>query len=128
MATAPFFDDRDELKEVYEPSGAGKQFLEIETAFRYAGYQVQSSELSPHRPVAVVVLHVSAGRMPIISDHARLMAHAIQILRQTSIWFNEADVNVRPQRKGALISFLWEPPVVESIQGMDLDELLKLLP
>ena len=118
--------DREELKELFAPTGAARQFLEIQTAFRRAGYEVRRAELSPHRPVAVVVLRLSG--CSVTSDGAALKKRAVSILRQARIWFDETNVSTRLQGGTLLVSFLWEPPAADSLQSMEFDELLRLLP
>jgi hypothetical protein len=122
------FDDRAELKEMFQPVGAASQFLEIQAAFERAGCKVQRAELSPHRPLAVVALLLKRNGFSSTSDPCQLNERAIAILRQANIWFEEDHVDARLLGSRVLVSFLWKPPTVDSVRAMELDELLRLLP
>lgn len=96
--------EADFMKDVYEPSGTARRFLEIETAFYRAGYRTKSTELSPH-PVAVFrFVRRTAPRFP---DRVQFMKHVRQILKSVGIDVPKGDLTAEQTGSRALVSFLW---------------------
>lgn len=118
----------EEYKEVYQLTGAAGQFQKIQSAFVDAGFSILKAELSPHRPVAVVVLRLDGRAVPRFSHEPEFRDHILQILNGVPIWFNEADVTIERSGDRILVAFLWEPPEPGSFEAMGVDQLLALLP
>jgi hypothetical protein len=120
-------DDAGEYKELYAPTGPALQFLRIQIAFESAGYVVRRAELFPH-DLPVVVFRLKRTTDPKYSGQAQFRQQVLQILGSVLIRFDEADVVTEQTGDKALVSFLWQPPSPSSVEGLDLNELLAILP
>lgn len=119
--------DEEGFKDLYFPTGEALQFLHLEMAFQEAGYQIQMTELSPHRP-PVAVLHLVRRKAPRFSDAAQFAEHVRQVLESAEIHVPRADLTSEQTGNRVLVAFLWQPPAPGSVEGMQLDELLAILP
>lgn len=96
-------------------------------AFQEAGYEIRKTEISPHHP-PVAVLRLIRRTAARFSDDDQFSERIRQILDSVGISLGKADLISEQTGDGVLVSFPWQPPVAGSVEGMQLDQLLAMLP
>jgi hypothetical protein len=120
-------DDYFDCKDVYQLTGPARQFEELKMAFESSGYAIRSTEVSPHG-LPVVVLRLRCGTAPRFSEAAQLVHHVREIIDSVRIRLPKDGLSVGRIGSRLLVAFVWQPPAPGSVETVELDELLSLLP
>lgn len=126
----PDWDDAveaDFLRDAFQPTGPALRLLEIETAFRRAGYAIRKTEVSPHKP-PVAVLRLIRRTAPQFPDQVQFVQHVRQILESVGIDVPMDSLITQIIGNTILIAFLWQSSFCGYEETGWLDESLASLP
>ncbi len=123
----PEQDDFFDFKYVCELAGPARQFEELKLAFESVGYVIRKTEVFPH-DFPYVVLRLDCTTAPRFSTATELSDHVRDMIESVRIRVPRDSLSVDRTGNRLLVVFRWDLPAPGSLEAMEMDELLAMLP